>query len=127
MEHETGEHRGRGHGGVVGPGELGVGQQRVEEPARQVVSFEVTGLMHCPDQWSHDRFLHFWRTGLEDVEDVEGEIEDGYVVDVFADMPPCLAEAFEPSPLRFLHFGYPVYMMPRFVGAVDALLPRFLH
>ena len=76
---------------------------------------------------SHNRFLHFWRTGLEDVEDVERKLKDGYVVDVLADMPPCLTEAFESSPARFQHFGGAVYMMPRFVGAVDALLPRLLH
>ena len=48
VEYETGKHRSGGHGGVVGPRKLGVGQQGVEEASRQVVPFDVTSLVYCP-------------------------------------------------------------------------------
>ena len=92
MEHETGKHRRRGHGGVVGPGELGIGQQGVEEASRQVVPFKVTSFVDGPQQGSYDRTLQLRSSEIEHIEDVERKLEDWNVVDVFADIPPGVTE-----------------------------------
>ena len=101
VEHEPGKHRRRGHRGVVGPRELGIGQQRVEEPARQVVPLEVASLLHRPQEGCDDRPLQLRSPDIEHIEDVDRKLEDGNVVDVFANIPPGVAETGETLVQRF--------------------------
>ena len=85
MEHEPGQHRGRGHRGVVGAGELGIGQQGVEEPPREVVTLQAAGVFHRLDQGSYRRGLYFVRPIDQNIENVSGQLEHGHVVDVITD------------------------------------------
>ena len=87
IEHQPRQQRRRRHRCVVRPRELGIRQQRVEQPPRQIVAFDVARLSHRRNQRIDDLGLPRPRIA-EDVEDVRGEIEDRNVVDPRADHPP---------------------------------------
>ena len=93
VENEPGQHGGRGHRGVVGAGELGVGQQGVEEPPREVVTLQAAGVFHRLDEGSYRRGLYFVRPINQNIENVGGQLEHWNVVDVLADRAPGVAEA----------------------------------
>ena len=91
VKHEARQQRGSRHGRVVGAGELGVCQQRVEQPARQIVTFEPPRVLHRLDEMLYRRPLHVVRSVAKDMQYVCCQLEDRNVVDVVADVPPSLA------------------------------------
>ena len=90
VKHETRQQRGCRHRGVVGAGELGVRQQRMEQAARQIVTFEPPRVLHRLDEMLYRRPLHVVRSVAKDMQYVCRQLEDRNVVDVVADVLPCL-------------------------------------
>ena len=93
MKHQTSQQCGGGDGGVVGAGEFGVGEQGVEEAAGEVVTFDPAGALDGVEQGLDDWQLSVVRAVQEHIEDIDGEFEDGHVVDLFADVVPGVAKA----------------------------------
>ena len=99
------EHRRGGHGGVVGAAEFGVGQQRVEEAAGEVVAFEVAGLVDGPEQRAEDGELVFGVAVAQHAQEFSGDLENGHVVDVGADRFPGRRKRFDAAGGDFLDGG----------------------
>ena len=63
--------------------------------------FKVASLLHRPQEGCDDRPLQLRSPDIEHIEDVDRKLEDGNVVDVFADIPPGVAETGETLVQRF--------------------------
>ena len=111
VEHQPREQRRRRDGGVIGAGEFGVGEQRVEEPARQVVSRQVAGVFHRLEDWLHHRAVPEVRqVGIvQDGQHSFGQVKHRHVIDGFADVVPNLQQPGHTAiPPRFGDGGYGV-------------------
>ena len=72
VKHQPCQQGGSGHRSVVSAGELGVGQQRVEQPPGQIMPFQPARVLHSLYQGSDDRGLDFVWPIFENVKDVGG-------------------------------------------------------
>ena len=116
VKHQPGQKRSRRHRRVIGAGELGVGQQGVEQPPRQVVSFQPAGVFHRLNQMNEGRTLDFLRPVAKNAQDVGSQLKNRHVVNILANVPPGLAQ-----PRNALSQGF-AYGRNVFVGRRQAVL-----
>ena len=93
LKHQPRQQGCRRHGGVVGAGEFGVGEQGVEQAAGQVVPFQTAGSAHRLLQRRNGVCRQPRRAGVQLVKDGAGQRKHRHIVNGAADLPPNIPQS----------------------------------